>query len=325
MSRARSALLAIALAGCASLAAQACKRSAPAAAHARDAGATAVDATASLPRATTAALDSVQVQLHGRVERVLDGRALGRTFARCLIEGGAPVVALAEQAPPGEVVRHLALTLDVTAHEPTAGAPELGVNLDVVGRWPEEPGAPGPAASLAGVATPRRGGASGVDPADAAAAAVTIELAPRLCALLTTRLTVWATDDLRPALGSGDPALARWALVVLAGRPAPADPGARLALVDAIAPWLAGAPDVRDAAIAAVVALGDPRAVARLTAATDVGDEAAIIRVIDAVTRLGGDDARDYLQVMTSHRDGGVARAAKVGLAALALDDDAAR
>jgi hypothetical protein len=304
------------------------RRSPPAAGHARDArssdvpgeaGDAATAATAA--RAPTAVLDSVQVELHGRVEHVLDGRGLGRSFARCLIESGAPVVALAEQALPGEVVRHLALVVDVTAHDPARGQPDLGVSLDAIGHWVDAPQAPAPSATLTGAATPRRGSHPDVDPIDAAAAAVTIELEPRLCELQTTRLTIWATDDLRPALGSSDPSLVRWALTVAAERGPGDDAVARAALIEAIGGTLSGEPDVLDAAIAALVALGDRRAVNRLTAIADLGDDVTLVRIIDAVTRLGGDDARDFLQVMTSHHDADVARAARLGLAALALDE----
>ena len=300
-------LVLLALAGCG-------RKQATDAGRVRDA---ALDAPAAGPRPTVAVLDSVQVELHGRVERVLDPRALGRSLARCLIEGGAPVEALAEQAPPDRVVRHLALTLAITVHEPTAEHASLGVSLDAAGRWRDDVLAAAPTVSLTGAATPRTDALPAADAADAAAAAVVLELEPRLCVELAARIQSWADDDLGPTLAAIDPAQVRWGLQLAAERPAPADELARVTLINAIAPHLGGDAPVRDAAIAALAASRDPRAVAALTAITDVGDETTLVRIIDAVARLGGDDARDYLQVMVSHRDRAVARAARAGLASM--------
>lgn len=301
------------IAGAVVLALAGCGRKTSSSDRPRDAGP--IDAAE--PRATTAILDAVQVELHGRAEKVIDPRALGRSLARCLIESGAPVSALAEQAPPGEVVRHLALTIGVAVHEPEAGRAELGATVDATGRWRDDATAAAPTASLTGTATPRTDAPPDVDPADAAVAAVVLDLEPRVCAELAARLQLWAADDLRAGLTGGDEAQVRWALALAASRPPPADEVARVGLIGAIAPHLGGAPAVRDAAIGALIAIHDARAVAALTAITDVGDEDALVRIIEAVARLGGDDARDYLEVMTSHRDARVARAAKAGLASL--------
>ena len=298
----------------ATLAAGCGRKQATVAAVARDA---AVDAAASVPRAELVVLDTVQVELHGRAEQVIDPRALGRSLARCLIESGAPVAALAEQAPPGRVTRHLALTLVVTVHDPEGDRPLLGVTIDAMGRWADDELAAAPTASLTGAATPRPLGTTTADPAEAATAAVVLDLEPRVCAELSARITTWAADDLAPALAAADPAQVRWALQVAVDRPPTDEPAARATLIDAIARHLGGDPPVRDAAIAALVATHDPRAVAPLTSITDVGDEAALVRIIQAVARLGGDDARDYLQVMISHRDRAVARAARTALDAL--------
>lgn len=301
------ALLAIAVASCAS------KR--PSAGGRHDAG---TDAAVAGPRPTMVVLDSVQVELHGRAERVIDPRALGRTLARCLIESGAPVAALADQAPPGRVLRHLVLTLAVTVHEPEPARSSLGVSLEAAGRWADDNDPVAPSASLTGAATPRTEVPAGVDPADAATAAVVLDLEPRLCVELTARLQVWSDDDLRPALAAADPSAIRWALQVAADRSPPTDELGRLELINALARHLGQDVLVRDAAIAALAATRDPRAVAPLTAITDVGDAGALVRIIGAVAELGGDDARDYLQVLTSHRDPSVARAARAGLATLA-------
>ena len=243
MSRALAgaAALALALLGCGK------KSPAPAARH-EDAAAPAVVA----PRATTAILDSVQVELHGRAERVIDPRALGRALARCLIESGAPVAALAEQAPAGEVVRHLGLTLDVAVHEPDAERADLGATVDVAGRWQDDARAPAPAASLTGAATPRTDAPADVDPLDAAVAAVVLDLEPRVCAELVARLQLWAADAVTPGL-TGDAAQVRWALALVAERRPPADPAVRWTLIGAIARHLGDLPIERDAAIAALV------------------------------------------------------------------------
>ena len=301
------AVLATLTAGCG-------RKHAKVAAAANDAG---PGAATSEPRAELVVLDTVEVELHGRAEQVIDPRALGRSIARCLIESGAPVAALASQAPPGRVTRHLALTVVVTVHEPNDDRPVLGVTLDAMGRWADDGLAAAPTASLTGAATPRPPGTTKTDPVEAATAAVVLDLEPRVCAELSARITTWGADDLAPALAATDPGQVRWALPVAVDRPPADEPATRAKLIDAIAPHLGGDPPVRDAAIAALVATHDPRAVAPLTSITDVGDEAALVRIIQAVARLGGDDARDYLQVMTSHRDHAVARAARTALDAL--------
>lgn len=65
------------------------------------------------------------------------------------------------------------------------------------------------------------------------------------------------------------------------------------------------------------MALADPTAVPALTDLTDLADRTALTTIVEAVIAIGGDDARDYLGVMSSHRDPTIAQHAKEGLARL--------
>lgn len=56
----------------------------------------------------------------------------------------------------------------------------------------------------------------------------------------------------------------------------------------------------RDAAIGALLSLRDPRAVGPLTRLAEFGDHALMRRMIDAVATLGGDEALDYLEFVSS-------------------------
>jgi HEAT repeat protein len=57
---------------------------------------------------------------------------------------------------------------------------------------------------------------------------------------------------------------------------------------------------VRDGAIGALVALGDPRAVKPLTELSKFRDLPTMVRVIDAVSAIGGEEARSYLELVAS-------------------------
>lgn len=247
--------------------------------------------------AETVVLDEVEVRLRGAAEPALDANGLGRTVARCLIDAGR-AVALERQVPPGHAPRPARLRIEIAAEPPAKGS-RVTVVMDTQLTWLGGDG-PAPSAIASGDATPVGGNV------DTAIIAVTQQLQDAVCTDLGARLALWSTDDLRPALvATADPGLTLWALHLVAHRgPAPD-------LLDAVLPSLDRDPPLRDAAIAALVALGDPRAVAPLTATADLNDRPGLIRLIEAARTLGGDDARDFLDVMASHRDPAIAALAR--------------
>ncbi len=261
------------------------------------------------PVLETVVLDEVEVRLRGAAETALLGRELGRDLARCLVDGGR-LVPLPSQVPPGRSPRPARLRVEVAADCPAPCA-KIAVVMDAQLTWASGD-APAPAAIVIGDATPIGG------IVETAVVAVTLRLQEAVCADLGARITLWSTEDLRPALTGADPALALWALQLVASRP-PA-PG----LSDAVVPWLEREPSLRAAAITALAALRDPRAVPALTAIADVADRTALATVVEAVTTIGGADARDFLEVLASHRDPAVADHARAGLERLARRGDPA-
>lgn len=250
----------------------------------------------------TIVLDEVEVRLHGAADGALVSRELGREVARCLIDG-RNLVALAQHVPVGREPRPARLRLEVAATPPARGERKVTVVMDAQLVW-ERGEDPAPSATVTGDATP-------AGRVDTAVLAVVDRLRAGVCADLGGRIRVWTADDLVPYLRGSDAAEAHWALVLIGHRgPAPG-------VVDAVIPHLRGEPPLRDAAITALVALGDAEAVPALTELTDLADKTALTTIVEAVIAIGGDDARDYLSVMSSHRDPSIAQHAREGLARL--------
>jgi hypothetical protein len=128
---------------------------------------------------------------------------------------------------------------------------------------------------------------------------------------LIARLVAELTSDLaqQAALRAGAPALLiralqgddrdrkRYALRYAAARRLKATGDALLALLED------GDPDVRDGAMGALVALGDRRAVKRLTRRTRLNDPEEMGKVIDAIATLGGREAQSWLELVASGHD----------------------
>lgn len=283
-----------------------CKKKSAAKPDGPDAGevaaGSAVPGTVSRPPETIV-LDEVEVRLHGAAENALASRELARELGRCIMDGES-IVALAHQVPPGREPRHARMTLEVGAQSPVAGGGKLTVVMDAQLVWARGDGA-APAATVTGEATPQGGHV------DTAVVAVVDKLRDGVCADLGARVRAWAADDLAPYLTSQDPAAVHWALVLVAER------GPTPGLAPLVVPLLRGEEPLRDAAITALVALGDPVAVPALTDLTDLADRTALTTIVEAVIAIGGEDARDYLNVMASHRDPTIALHAKEGLARL--------
>lgn len=250
----------------------------------------------------TIVLDEVEVRLHGAAEPALASRELGRELGRCVMDGES-IVALARQVPPGREARHARMELEVAAQRP-AGGGKVAVVMDAQLVWQRGEG-PAPAATVTGEATPLGGNV------DTAVLAVVDQLRDGVCTDLGARIRAWAADDLTPYLTGNDPAAIHWALVLVADR------GPTPGLAPHVMPHLRGAAPLREAAITALVALGDPAAVPALTDLTDLADRTALSTIVEAVIAIGGEDARDYLGVMASHRDPTIAQHAKDGLARL--------
>jgi hypothetical protein len=72
---------------------------------------------------------------------------------------------------------------------------------------------------------------------------------------------------------------------------------------------------VSDRAIGALVAVGDPRAVKPLTRLADLRDTAHMAKVIDAISDLGGQEAKEYLEFVASgHEDADIRNLASEAL-----------
>lgn len=61
--------------------------------------------------------------------------------------------------------------------------------------------------------------------------------------------------------------------------------------------------EVSDAAIGALVAIGDRRAVRPLCERSNLGDARGVAKVLDAIASLGGEEARAYLELVGSGHD----------------------
>jgi len=114
------------------------------------------------------------------------------------------------------------------------------------------------------------------------------------------------------ALAGDDPDLVVWALAMAGER----------GLAEATPAVIAqlGSPDerVRDGAIGALVALRDERGVAPLTRLAEFSDVDSMRRVLDAVGAIGGQEAVDYLEfVSTGHPDSDIQAQAKDALGRL--------
>jgi hypothetical protein len=127
--------------------------------------------------------------------------------------------------------------------------------------------------------------------------------------IVKERIRVGMPEESIAALDSPDLDVRTWALAVIGHRKIDDAFEAVMARLDS------DAEEERDAAIGALLAFDDPRAVAPLTRLADFNDYALMRRVIDAVAALGGDEARDYLDfVSTGHPDDQIKAQAKQAL-----------
>jgi hypothetical protein len=150
---------------------------------------------------------------------------------------------------------------------------------------------------------------------DALAATLVDQVATELTAKLTLRAGTSA--DLVAAVNGDDPEAAAWALELGGERGDPA-------LKDAALEDLKGSVRARTAAIQYLVALGDPSTVPALTATVDFADRDQLAAIIEAVTAIGGQDARDFLDMLSAGAtDSETMDRAKDGLRRLDKREDA--
>ncbi|HVZ75429.1 MAG TPA: HEAT repeat domain-containing protein [Polyangia bacterium] len=111
------------------------------------------------------------------------------------------------------------------------------------------------------------------------------------------RLAVAAPEELRAALQGDGGELRLEAIRAIGARHVTGN-------ADALLPLLDDEDEVtRDAALGALIALGDRRAVSALTRSRSLRDGREMRKVIEAVSQLGGEEADDYLSFVASSHD----------------------
>ncbi|MCE9577300.1 MAG: hypothetical protein K8W52_29395 [Deltaproteobacteria bacterium] len=138
--------------------------------------------------------------------------------------------------------------------------------------------------------------------AETVAAAVAVDLVAREHARLAP------VAELAAMFASQDEQAVAWALELAGARRAQS-------LVKAIVPLVRRPEPVGPAAVAALVAIGDPSAMSGLADAVDFNDPVALGIAIEAAVALGGPDANDFLELIANHHDPRLAARAKDGLA----------
>lgn len=292
----------------------------------RGAGATNSGAPASTGAHETAVLTGVAVQReHPEALPGLDDRELGRSVGEALVASDA-FVARAADVPAG---RHAApARVDVSIqHQLIDGGKDKGRAIVVAVTasidWQVHGDRLTPRENVV-VERPvedgkGKGGEGGRSATDAARLGqMTVEVVQSAVARAADGLArrealrqapdakvVAALTDASPP----DPDRQIWALDIVAYRRLAAGFSRAVALLDA------KDPGVRAAALRALVALRDPRAVPALSKRMDFADKNELLTIIEAAGAIGGSDAADLLDVLASgHPDPEVRARAKQGL-----------
>ncbi len=125
--------------------------------------------------------------------------------------------------------------------------------------------------------------------------------------------------DVISAVDSEEPEIASWALSVVGDRHLTEGFDSAVAALDA------SAPEVRDAAIGALVALGDARAVQPLAQLANFSDHDQMRLAIESISAIGGSDALEYLEFVASgHPDDDIKQRAEEGIARIRKNPRAA-
>jgi hypothetical protein len=247
----------------------------------------------------------------------LDANALAAALRDAMLASGA-FVGADHTGAPAKVEVTVAATVrpgDATRHDPPVAV--VAAQIDV--RWLSGVASIDEPAPHAHLAIERAlAGAAAAHPDDAlrALAADVMAAAGRdLAAREHERALPIAS--LGPLLESADEQQVTWALDLAGARRA-------RALVKQITPLVKRPPPVREAAIAALVAIGDPSAVSAIAGAADFDDREQLTTAIEAAIALGGPDADDFLQMIaTGHHDADLASRAREGLERIARRTDA--
>ena len=126
-------------------------------------------------------------------------------------------------------------------------------------------------------------------------------------------------DEVIAGLSAPDPDLVVWALELVAERRLAGGFDRAVELLDAPDPALSGA------ALRALVALGDPRAVEPLARRAELGDREQLQVVIEAVGAIGGQEAGEFLELLaTGHPDREIRERAAEALERVARPEGAA-
>jgi hypothetical protein len=226
---------------------------------------------------------------------------------------GSGTIAESAPLPAGVVARQGTLRATVTWDlGGTTPAPTVLMTIEATIEL--SGGVLGVAARAAGEAAIEKKAAKG-EVADRLAA----KLAEQVAGELKTKLQLRAgpTSELVNAATTAETEVAAWALELAAER---RDPQLRAAAVAG----LRANPRLRAAAIQYLVALGDPANVKPIADAADFASPDELATIIEAVTALGGDEARAFLEMMAagaSDRDLG--QRAKDGLERIDRREDA--
>ena len=270
------------------------------------------------PPAPLPVLGTIDVQLaspdQGDEPPPIDPEAVRRTVRTHLLDTGLFSAAAPDAAAPVQasvVVRVAAETVEVES----AGEARARVWLSVTGRPPDAPGVFSVALDGTGSQrypirpARRRGPVDAGAPSGPAAAetAVVVRIAADLIDGFAARRRLHAAPAaaVHAALIADGGELRDEAIRVAGERKLRDEGPALLKLLDD--------PDepTRDAALGALIALGDRRAVAVLTRSRSLRDRREMRKIIEAVAILGGQEADDYLSfVAASHDDDDIRAAA---------------
>jgi hypothetical protein len=235
----------------------------------------------------------------------VDAPALGRALRARLLATGQFAADAADAGPAAATTRaDVRLGID-GAEVGTKGVARAHVLLRLETRPSDAPGAIAESLEGAGeqrydVETPANGGAAGVAPKEALYEGLVQRVAGDLIDGFAAhrRMRQASPEALRAALAADGGELRVEAIRAIGERRLASEAPRLLALLDD--------PDepTRDAALGALLALGDRRAVGVLTRSRSLRDRRELSKIIEAISILGGEEADDYLSfVAGSHED----------------------
>lgn len=255
------------------------------------------------PEATPLRLGEVTVRSEGG-DAAIDETALARQLRTRL--AGSGLITTADAGDNLPVVRVAGRVATETVEAGGKGLCRAAVSLSITTRPNDAPGALNEEISAGGeekfAVTPStdRG---------AVAASLAERTAGDLLAnfIQRTRLRTATPAEIHAALISDAGTPLREEAIRQAGARHLADEAPRLLV-------LLDDPDeaTRDAALGALIALRDTRAVAKLTRDRSLADRHEMLKILDAIALIGGDEAADYLSfVADSHDDPDIRQAAR--------------